>query len=155
MKTSVLLLILISGTLFSCATSIDKPPLNEITDLEQFTWEKVAAKFKLIEPFETSEIYGIWEMVAGFHATQATGKVYSFHLEGKKFDFKKSGDLAIDNSVFDAHANKDTKWKLKGNKIEFDEGKNSFYVRVSGNTMEWIIKSEDRYYLYFVLKREV
>lgn len=141
--SSILILLLIS-----CSVSSDEP-LNAITDLKKFSHSAAQAKYKKVVTINKEDLYGEWTMVSSFFTMSDIQSVTTFQLEGRKYSINKDGSLIMDNSAF-GYGKKTKNWKLKANNTVFDDGVESWHVRIKGDTMEWIEQLDDDY-SYFVL----
>ena len=136
--------------LFSCAFQTDNSePLNTITELKEFTHNRVESKLKKVNPINIDSIYGDWTVIASFFTIKDHQSGTSYGLEGRKYQINKNGKLIIDLSAFDA-GKKKCRWELKSNKTVFNDGKESWHIRVKGDTMEWMQQMENDY-TYLVL----
>ena len=144
--------------LISCSVSNDEPlnadePLSAITDLKKFRHSAAEAKYQKVVPINKDDLYGAWTVISSFFTIKDSQSVTTFGLEGRKFSIKENGSLIVDNSAFASEEEYRTfnrNWALKSNNTVFDDGQESYHVRIKGDTMEWI-EQIDEDYMYFVL----
>ncbi len=134
--------------LISCSVNNDEP-INAITDLKKFSHSAAKAKYQKVVPINKEDLYGDWTMISSFFTISNGQSVTTFQLEGRKYTINEDGSLIMDNSAF-GYGKKNRDWKLKSKNTVFDDGMESWHVRIKGDTMEWIEQlGED--YSYFVL----
>ncbi|NVK66318.1 MAG: hypothetical protein HWE22_17125 [Flavobacteriales bacterium] len=138
--------------LISCSISNDEP-LNAITDLKKFRHSAAKAKYQKVVPINKEDLYGDWTLIGSFFTIKESQSVTTFGIEGRKFSIKENGSLIIDNSALTSEEQYRTfnrNWTLKSNNTVFDDGQESYHVRIKADTMEWI-EQTDEDYMYFVL----
>lgn len=138
--------------LISCSVSHDEP-LKAITDLKKFSHAAAESKYQKVVPVEKEDIIGDWTMIASFFTIHGSRAVTTFQIEGRKYKINEDGSLIIDNKALGVDKEYEIlnrNWKLKSNNTVFDDGKESYHVRIKGDTMEWI-EPVDEDYAYFVL----
>lgn len=138
--------------LISCSTDKNEP-INAITNLNKFSHAAAESKYKQVTAINKEDLYGDWTIISSFFTIKDSRSVTTFGIEGRKFSIKEDGNLIIDNSALASDKKYQVlnrNWALKSNNTVFDDGKESYRVRVKGDTMEWI-EQTDEDYMYFVL----
>jgi hypothetical protein len=138
--------------LISCSVSNDEP-LNAITELKKFNHSAAEAKYQKVNPINKENLYGDWTMISSFFTIKSIQSVTTFQLEGRKYTINEDGSLIIDNKALGVQKKNrllNRKWLLESNNTIFNNGTESWHVRVKGDTMEWI-EQIDENYSYFVL----
>lgn len=141
--------------LFVRCVIYDEEPLYAITNLKEFTHSAAEMKFQKVVPISKEEIIGDWTMIASFFTIKSQQLVTTFQLEGRKYIINDDGSLIIDNKALGVNKRYRTlyrNWSIETDNHVFSDGKESWYVRVQGDTMEWLSKNNDDY-LYYVLLR--
>jgi hypothetical protein len=137
--------------ILSCTHEFSEP-LNAITDLKEFTHAAAKSKFEKVESIEKESLYGEWTVIASFFTIKDSRSVTTFRIEGRKYTINKDGNLITDTSMFGGDKRTE-KWKLKSDNTVFDDGFESWHIKVRGDTMEWM-QQMDEDYSYFVLVKE-
>ena len=151
MKNILIPILIVTSILFLNCNNDESEPIRAITKINKFYTYPAQYKLNQVKPVQRECLYGNWTVIACFFTISEHQSVTTFGFEGSKYKIMEDGSL-ITKSVIDGEEREESSlnWELKSNNTKFDYAGESWFIRVKGDTMEWI-SPVDEDYMYYVL----